>query len=344
MENLEGSKWNSFNILGASEITSWSFLVYGYMNPEEMSTRVELINASQDLKSRTKPQISVPVALAGFRKIRYEVLQASTGNTIGAMFTAYCKASGAVCPGVGFYPSVAEGQISPGPCGDGYIGYSYRNCSSGVLSEVQMDKCTYKTPAMVRYRSARLTFVKGTMVSEKPTYRNIVTKWSLNEGVRLPDGLTLNQETGEIAGIPTDTADMMSFTIYAENPNAAAEVHVDISVRNGRCNAEGVFPLTEVDSVAEYQCSMQGSYVGTQKRACVLGETDGVWQKASGFCTSVGTIVILIVIVIIVVVVVVFMLMRAGRKSKAVGGVKGKKAAKTTPTTKKNDKKKNVKV
>ena len=105
-----------------------------------------------------------------------------------------------------------------------------------------------------------------------------------------------------------------------------------------------MFPLTEVDQVAVYQCSMQGSYVGTQKRACVLGEKDGEWKKASGFCTSVGTIVILIVIVIIVVVVVVFMLMRAGRKSKAVGGVKGKKAVKTSPTTKKNDKKKNVKV
>ena len=344
VENLEGSKWNSFNVVGGNDVSIWNFMMYGYMNPEEASTRIELINTSQNLRSRTKPQISVPVALASFRKVRYEILQASTGNMIGAMFTAYCKASGAVCPGVGYYPAVAEGQISPGPCGDGFIGYSYRNCSNGVLGEVQMEKCIYKAPAMVRYRSGRLTLVMGTMVSEKPTYRNIVTKWYLNEGVRLPDGLTLNQETGEISGIPTDTADMTSFTVYAENPNAAAEVHIDISVRKGRCNAEGVFPLTEVDQVAVYQCSMQGSYVGTQKRACVLGEKDGEWKKASGFCTSVGTIVILIVIVIIVVVVVVFMLMRAGRKSKAVGGVKGKKAVKTSPTTKKNDKKKNVKV
>ena len=95
-----------------------------------------------------------------------------------------------------------------------------------------------------------------------------------------------------------------------------------------------------MDQVAEYQCSTQGSYVGSQKRACKLGEKDGVWQKASGFCMSVGTIVILIVIAIIVVVVVVFLLTRAGRKTKAVGGVKGKKTTKTT--TKKPTK--NVKV
>ena len=67
-----------------------------------------------------------------------------------------------------------------------------------------------------------------------------------------------------------------------------------------------------------------------QKRACVLGETDGVWQKASGFCMSVGTIALLIVIVIIVIAVVVLILIRMGGKAKAVGGVKGKKSSKTS--------------
>ena len=101
-------------------------------------------------------------------------------------------------------------------------------------------------------------------------------------------------------------------------------------------------PLTEVDTVAEYQCSLQGNYIGSQKRACVLGETDGVWQKASGFCMSVGTIALLIVIVIIVIAVVVLILVRKGKKSKAVGGVKGKKTVKGVPKTEK--KSKNVKV
>ena len=167
----------------------------------------------------------------------------------------------------------------------------------------------------------------------------------MDEGVVLPEGLTLNAQTGQITGIPTDTSDIFTFTVYAENDAGAASAIISISVRKGQCKAEGVFPVTDVDVVAEYQCSMQGSYVGTQTRACVLGAQDGEWKKASGFCTSVGTIVILIVIVIIVVVVVVFMLMRAGRKSKAVGGVKGKKTVKSS-SVKKSDKKsaKSVKV
>ena len=82
--------------------------------------------------------------------------------------------------------------------------------------------------------------------------------------------------------------------------------------------------------------SEQGSYVGTQKRGCVLGEKDGVWEKASGFCTSVMVIVLLVVVVIVIIAVVVFLLMRTTRSAKAVGGVKGKsgKSAKKTATKK----------
>ena len=333
VENLEGSKWNSFNLLGANDVPIWVFELYGLMVPTDVQNRVVMVNSNTPLQQRTKPQISVPVGLAGFRKVRYEVLQVSGVTSTGALFTAYCKASGDVCPGVGLYPSVAEGQISPGPCAEGFLGYSYRTCSEGVLGEVQTDTCVYKAPTSVRYRSARYAFVKGTQsTTEKPLTRSVITNWYLDEGVTLPAGLALNHETGEITGVPTDVAEMTSFTVYAENPSGATSASIDISVRTGRCNAEGVFPVTEVDTVAEYQCSSQGSYVGTQKRACVLGEKDGEWQKASGFCTSIGTIVILIVVAIVVIAAIVFILMRAGRKSKAVGGVKGtKKAAKATP-------------
>ena len=339
VENLEGSKWNSFNLVGANDVSSWVFELYGYMNPSDEASRTTLINHDASLLSRTKPQISIPVSLAGFRKIRYEILEASTSNNVGAIFTAYCKASGAVCPGVDSFPAVGEGQISPGSCGEGFSGYSYRTCTNGILGEIQTDMCTYKTPSNIRYKSTRFTFVMGTAsTTDKPTYRNIVRKWHVDDGVELPAGLTLNQETGEISGVPTDVLDMKSFTIYAENRDSVGMVTVEIIVRKGRCNAEGVFPLTEVDQVAVYECSMQGNYVGTQKRSCVLGETDGVWENASGFCMSVGTIALLIVIVIIVIAVVILILLRRGRKSKAVGGVKGKKTVKTAAKEEKKTK------
>ena len=85
----------------------------------------------------------------------------------------------------------------------------------------------------------------------------------------------------------------------------------------GGCARErGCVPVLE--SVAVCQCSEQGSYVGTQKRGCVLGEKDGVWEKASGNCVSVIGIVILILVVIIVVVIVVLVVIRGTRKAKVV--------------------------
>ena len=163
-----------------------------------------------------------------------------------------------------------------------------------------------------------------------PTYRNIIEEFYMQESTPLPEGFTLNPTTGEITGKPTATMDVTSFTVRGKNAKGETFVAISISVRKGVCQPEGVFERTEVGEMAVYECSQQGSYVGTQKRACVLGEKDGVWEKASGFCTSVMVIVLLVVVVIVIIAVVVFLLMRTTRSAKAVGGVKGGKVAKKT--------------
>ena len=67
VENLVGSKWNSFNIIGSSTVTGWGFDIYGYSNPDDEQEPLTILNAvNQTMIERTKPQISVPVALTGF--------------------------------------------------------------------------------------------------------------------------------------------------------------------------------------------------------------------------------------------------------------------------------------
>ena len=150
----------------------------------------------------------------------------------------------------------------------------------------------------------------------------------MQDSTPLPEGLKLDAVTGEITGIPKSTMDAQAFTVRGKNPAGETYVEITIAVRKGSCAPEGVFERTNVGETAVYECSLQGSYVGTQKRACVLGKKNGEWQKASGFCMPVFAIVLLVLAVIIVIVVVVFILMRS-RKTKAVGGVKGK-ASKTS--------------
>ena len=189
-----------------------------------------------------------------------------------------------------------------------------------------------KVPSNIHYGRSHYQLVKGTATTTGvPRYENIVQRWYVDPMTPLPAGLSINELTGEISGVPKDTSDAVDVIVYGENEKGAASTPLSISVRVGVCKAEGVFPITEVGETAVYKCAMQGSYIGTQKRACVLGETDGVWQKASGFCVSILTIVVLVVVAIVVVAVVVLLLVRMGRKTKAVGGAKGKKnVAKTT--------------
>ena len=120
----------------------------------------------------------------------------------------------------------------------------------------------------------------------------------MQEDTPLPEGFTLNPETGEITGKATAEMEVADLVVVGKNPKGVKVVVISIRVRKGPCPSEGV-----LESVAVCQCSEQGSYVGTQKRGCVLGEKDGVWEKASGNCVSVIGIFILILVVIVVLVV-----------------------------------------
>ena len=117
---------------------------------------------------------------------------------------------------------------------------------------------------------------------------------------------------------------------------------IAISVRIGMCKAESLLQETPVGETAEYKCSERGSYIGTQKSACVLGATDGEWQKATGFCMPIAVLTIVIVVVVLVIAVIVFLLVRHSRKSRSKGSVKSKKVK--VDKSKKASKSKNMKV
>ena len=195
-----------------------------------------------------------------------------------------------------------------------------------MLGDVKNDKCVYKLPDKIQYETSTLEFVLNTEVSSGlPTYRIIITEFFMQENMPLPVGLTIDGKTGEIAGKPVKEMEETAFTVRGKNPRGETFVRVMIVVRKGYCQPEGVFEKTPVGEVAMHKCSQQGSYVGTQTRACVLGEKDGEWQKASGVCVSVVVIVVLVIVVVVIVAVVVLLAMKTHKK-KAVGGVKGKKA------------------
>ena len=350
VENLEGTKFNNFGMHTVSARTSYGFSLYVRRdNTDEYTSALALLN--QQTKAMERNVWSVPLGIAGFNKLKFQVdSTASYTVYVSSYMLLYCKPSGSgICPGIDDYPPVAEGEISPASCGEGYRGYSYRTCSNGSLGGINNQYCTQKLPDKLLYDSDIYNIILGTKVYiNKPEYVNLIEEFYLNENTFLPAGLTLNTKTGEISGVPTEESELKTYTIYGKNQAGTTVTTISISIKKGTCKTEGNFPTTSVGETYVYNCASGGSYVGTQKRQCVLGEKDGEWGKISGSCISVVTIIILVIAAIIIIAVVVFILIKVSRKAKAVGGVKGK-SSKASGSQKKSlskggSVKKNVKV
>ena len=128
---------------------------------------------------------------------------ANTDVVTNAYMLQFCKSSSmgeypsvGEYPSMGEYPSVGEGEISPAGCPEGFRGYAYRECHDGVLGEVKMAKCEYKVPDRLQYENNNMDLVLKTEVRRGiHSYKNIITRFFMQESTPLPDCLTLNEQT-----------------------------------------------------------------------------------------------------------------------------------------------------
>ena len=335
VENQEGTTFNYYGMLTTTSISGMGFSLMGRSSPDDVLINFASVVGS-NIVNRQIVRFSSPINFISFRYFHWQIESTpySSSASVQSYLFYYCKSSGNACPADGEFPSVAEGQVSPALCDYGFKGYKYRICSGGVLGEVQLGNCTHIAPYDLLYPQSSYDFVLDLNIKEQmPTYTNVITRFSVDHP--LPTGLSLNAETGAITGKPTELSESTAYVVRGENPVGAVTTTIYITVRKGKCVPDGDFKETQVGNEAVYECASKGSYVGTVKRRCVLGATDGEWEKSSGVCISVVTIVILVVVVIVIILIVVFILLRVTRKKKAVGGVRGKKAsAKTMKSTK----------
>ena len=323
--NRAGSSFSQFGYYPQSSPV-WGYSLYARMDEED-----EWNNVSETISiTATGRQFmahDVAIGFIGYRQFKFVVESVPESSALlNAFLFRYCKATGAVCPGVDEFPPVAEGQISPAVCPYGMTGYLYRECVDGALSDVHSDKCVHKLPLNLTYGVEAITLVKDTeMEPLTPRFVNLITSFNLTEEGPLPAGLNLDPITGVISGIPTVMVEEAVIEVVGENPTGIVSTRFTIRVRKGSCKADDKWSTTPVGEEATYECSMKGSYVGTQKRTCLLGKKDGEWQAETGMCVSVVLIVVVIVVVIVVIVVVVVLLIRHAA-SRAVTAATGRSA------------------
>ena len=222
VENLEGSKWNAFNILTGTTVNVFSIDMYGYQFNEKLPLFES--TSSSIFTSRTKPQILMAPSLLGFRTYRWEyTIISSSSMVIDSLHMAYCKPTYSYCNRIGEYPAVFDGEISVAHCPYGYKGYSYRDCSNGYLSSIKLDRCTllpqkvllekgepFQFPIPLEGSDLTFTIVSGT----------------------LPAGLTLDETTGIISGTPTESVTSRSVSFLASSEQSRQSFTLEITIQS----------------------------------------------------------------------------------------------------------------
>ena len=110
---------------------------------------------------------------------------------------------------------------------------------------MKTDKCDYKLPTRLQYENNNMVFTTCTEESSGiPTYRNIITEFFMQESTPLPEGLKLDNKTGEITGTPIAIMKPTAFTVHGKNPAGETFTVITISVRRGHCPLEGSASVT----------------------------------------------------------------------------------------------------
>lgn len=282
-ENGDGIKFNHFGFLGYSDVDSWSFT---YKGNYDYGSNILYNVTGLALHYRGEYRFPAPYGSKKWTRLvlttqyyhrprSFEIVEALLYYCVPSPYQA--------CATQGSFPSVGDGELSVAPCPNGYVGEQYRLCSHGVFGEIDRD-CHLLKPELLRYDPIESPFIIGVPASiPSPHYVGLIDTFFLNEGVTLPDGLTLDEHTGAITGVPRTRLIQGAYTINGKNDKGSVSTVLAFSIRPQQCKADG-YPSLDVGMAVITKCSSLGDFFGLTSRTCVMGESDGVWSEPHGEC------------------------------------------------------------
>ena len=156
----------------------------------------------------------------------------------------------------------------------------------------------------------------------------------------LPEGLSIDQKTGEIVGTPTEEKPSETYTVTAYNDMGSATASFKLRIVIGWCEPDEKFDRTPIGETATYDCAVEGSS-GTLRRTCRMGKNEPEWGMTIGVCMNQNTYITLIIVAVAVVIIVVIIVVKFRSDKKKVrarsavrGGKKNINIMKSVPYTK----------
>ena len=291
VENLEGTKFNSFGMQAASVRTHYGFSLSAaysmlpvYFNILEVS--------DEKIKEIGLNTWSVPKGLLGFRKLQVETDNPASSNVyVSSYMLMYCKpAQIRRFPYDETHSTVKISEIaSVSNMGNEEHHSPHHTIVKNKLRQMNKRIRVNSAPENLEYESSIYQLALGANIYiPPPTYDNTIDSFFMIDGASLPAGLTLDPVTGAITGVPTEECSLTMYTIYGRNDDGIAFTTIAISVDLAICPAQGMLPTVTVGtSILVTNCTEQGDFEGAIYYTCELQGNGGVWNIV-GECTPIG--------------------------------------------------------
>ena len=151
----------------------------------------------------------------------------SEGIEIGEILFYANRVEGSVCRPQNGLPGTTEGSYVQGECPELYSGTVSYLCSGGEFVETGR-ACTASAPTLFEYESSSATAYTRQYFELKATF--VGAEVSFTAFPNLPDGLEVDQTTGNIQGTPRAAQETRSFTITCGNGNGSIQARIALTV------------------------------------------------------------------------------------------------------------------